>query len=71
VFRKYAKKDTETIVIKTFMHVFQKDFQAGDRIPLLPNEMFQKIEMYNIVGEKDSLKLKEKLKGFPLNAHEV
>jgi hypothetical protein len=58
-------------VIKTFMHVCQRDFQAGDRIPLLPNEMFQKIELYNIIGEKDSLKLKEKLKGFPLNAHEV
>lgn len=53
------------------MHVCQRDFQAGDRIPLLPNEMFQKIELYNIIGEKDSLKLKEKLKGFPLNAHEV
>jgi hypothetical protein len=33
--------------------------------------MFQKIELYNLVGEKDSLKLKEKLKGFPLNAHDL
>lgn len=45
VFEKYAKKDTEAIVIKTFAHIRQREFQAGDRIPLLPNEMFQKIEL--------------------------
>lgn len=36
VFQRYAKKDTESIIIKTFALIAQRDFQAGDRIPLLP-----------------------------------
>ncbi len=45
IFNQYAKKNTESIIIKTFVHIVQRDFKAGDRIPLLPNEMFQKIEL--------------------------
>jgi hypothetical protein len=45
IFSKYAKKDTEAIVVKTFVRVQQSRFQAGDRVPLLPHEMFQKIEL--------------------------
>jgi hypothetical protein len=43
LYNTYAKKDTEAIVIKTFMIVKQKEFKAGDRVPLLPHTMFQKI----------------------------
>jgi hypothetical protein len=52
IFNQYTKKDTEAVIIKTFVHICQRDFLAGDRIPLLPNEMFQKIELENYVGEK-------------------
>ena len=45
VFSQFAKKDTEAIVVKTFVRVMQSRFQAGDRVPLLPHEMFQKIEL--------------------------
>jgi hypothetical protein len=58
VFEKYAKKNTEAIIIKTFTHISQRDFKAGDRIPLLPSEMFQKIELENHMGEKENIKLK-------------
>jgi H2-forming N5,N10-methylenetetrahydromethanopterin dehydrogenase-like enzyme len=71
VFAKHARKDTEVIVIKTFVRVIQSHFQPGDRIALLPNEMFQKIELENHMGEKEHIKLKEKLKGFPLNPHDL
>lgn len=43
LYSKHAKKGTEAIVIKTFINVEQKDFKAGDRIPLLPEHMLQKI----------------------------
>lgn len=43
LYEKYAKKDTEAMVIKTFTNVEQKEFKAGDRIPLLPEKMFQKL----------------------------
>lgn len=71
VFATHARKDTEAIVIKTFVRVIQSNFQPGDRIPLIPTEMFQKIELENHIGEKDHIKLKEKLKGFPLNPHDL
>jgi hypothetical protein len=71
VFNTHGRKDTEAIVIKTLAHICQRDFQAGDRIPLLPNNMFQKIELENFTGEKDHIKLKEKLKGFPLNPFDL
>lgn len=71
VFNRYAKKNTEAIVIKTFTHIAQRDFKAGDRVPLLPSEMFQKIELESNLGEKENIKLKEKLKGFPLNPFDL
>jgi hypothetical protein len=71
VFAKHARKDTEAIVIKTFVRVTQSQFQPGDRIPLLPQDMFQKIELENFAGEKEHIRLKEKLKGFPLNPHDL
>lgn len=43
LYNTYAKKDTEALVIKTYMMVKQKEFKAGDRVPLLPRTMFQKI----------------------------
>ena len=43
LYSKYAKKETEAMVIRTFMPVHQRDFQAGDRVPLLPAPMFQKL----------------------------
>lgn len=43
VFKNYAKKDTEAIIIKTFAHIVQRDFKAGDRVPLIPASMLQKI----------------------------
>lgn len=45
IFDKYAKKDTESIAIKTFTRVSQNKFSAGDKIPLLPEAMFQKLEI--------------------------
>lgn len=71
IFKTYAKKDTEAIIIKTFAHVSQRDFKAGDRIPLLPAAMFQKLELENHSGNKETIKLKQKLQGFPLNPYDL
>lgn len=71
LYQKYCKKDTEAIIIKTFATIHQKEFEAGDRIPLLPEAMFQKIELETTTGDKEVIKLKEKLQGFPLNAFDV
>jgi len=43
LYTSYAKKETEAIIIKTFMPVKQKEFKAGDRVPLLPDTMFQRL----------------------------
>ena len=43
IFQKYAKKDTEYIILKTYVFIKQNKFEAGDKIPLLPEDMFQKI----------------------------
>jgi len=43
IFAKYSKKDTEAINLKTYALIKQNKFFAGDKIPLLPEEMFQKI----------------------------
>lgn len=43
IFQKYSKKDTEAIVLKTYILIQQNKFKPGDKIPLLPNDMFQKI----------------------------
>lgn len=71
LYSKHAKKGTEAIVIKTFINVEQKDFKAGDRIPLLPEHMLQKIEIENYQGEKETIKLSKLIKGFPINAFDL
>lgn len=71
VFAKYAKKDTDALVIKTFTHICQKDFKAGDKVPLVPAAMFQKLELENFMGEKENVKLKQMIRGFPLNPHDL
>lgn len=43
--KKYERPHVETIRIKTFLNVWQKDFKEGDNIPLDRNIMFQKVEL--------------------------
>jgi succinyl-CoA synthetase beta subunit len=45
LYQKYAQKGTEAIIIKTFVQVEQSQFRAGDRVPLLPENMTQKLEL--------------------------
>lgn len=71
LYNKHAKKNTEALIIKTFTHIEQKEFKAGDRIPLLPEKMSQKIELEDFSGEKEVIKLNQKLKGFPLNPFDL
>jgi len=61
LYQEYAKKDTEAIMIKTFAFVEQREFKAGDRVPLLPELMTQKIELETFSGDKESIRLKKKL----------
>ena len=41
--KKYEGPHVETIRVKTFLNVWQKDFKEGDNIPLDRNLMFQKV----------------------------
>ena len=43
IFQKHANKTTEAIILKTYLNIKQNKFQPGDKIPLLPSDMFQKI----------------------------
>ena len=43
IFSKYAKKDTEGIIIKTYISIKQNEFKSGDKIPLIPDLMCQKL----------------------------
>ena len=71
VFRQHGRRDVESIVIKTYMYVQQSGFSPGDRIPLLPQDMFQKVELWLENGNKKKKKLKQILKSFPLNPHNI
>ncbi len=58
LYNKHAKKGTESLTIKTFIKVQQKEFNAGDRVPLIPEEMSQKVELENFNGDKEEVRLK-------------
>lgn len=71
LYSKHAKKSTEALVIKTFVNVEQKEFKAGDRIPLLPEHMMQKIELESYSGDKETIKLSKMIKGFPISPFDL
>ena len=61
LYKKYNKKGVEAIIIKTFVRVDQKEYKAGDRVPLPPEEMFMKVELESFTGDKEGIRLTKKL----------
>lgn len=45
VYKLYEGPHVETIRIKTFLNVWQKDYEEGENIPFERNMMFQRVEL--------------------------
>lgn len=68
LYQQYAiTMDFEYLTIKTFQKIIQSQYQAGDKIPLDPTKMEQKVELETFAGQKKVIKLPQMLPGFPIS----
>ena len=58
----------ETVVLKTFINVFQPDFSEDEEVPMDRSNMFQRVELISYDNEKQEENLASLLEGFPLPA---
>jgi predicted DsbA family dithiol-disulfide isomerase len=65
-YQKYASNHVETVVLKTFLNVFQQDFDEGEEVPFDRHYMFQKVELVSFDNEREEKQVEEMLEGFPL-----
>ena len=56
----------EKVVLKTFINVFQNDFEEGEEIPMIRGNMLQKVHLVSFDNEIEEKELEEMLEGFPL-----
>ena len=45
MYERYASNHIEVVVVKTFLCVFQQDFEEGEVVPLERGNMFMKVEL--------------------------
>lgn len=66
-FQRYARRDTSSIIIKTFSKIEQRKYQCNQRIDLYLNRMKQEVEIENIQKEQNEvIVLEELIPGFPI-----
>ena len=49
-YKRYEGPHVETIRLKTFLNIWQKDYKEGQDIPFNRSMMFQKIELFSYEG---------------------
>ena len=66
-FTRFARKDTSSIILKTFSRIEQRKYKCNQRIDLYPNWMKQEIEIESEHREEnEKVVLEELLPGFPI-----
>ena len=59
------------MTIKTFQKVVQSSHSPGEKIPLKPEIMTQRIELETYAGQKHVIKLEKLLPGFPISYEDL
>jgi hypothetical protein len=67
VYQLYEGPHVETIRLKTFLNIWQKDYEEGQEIELDRNLMFQRVELLSYDNEKTVQQLEALLEDFPID----
>lgn len=59
IYQQFASNHVETVVLKTFLNVFQPDFAEDEDVPMDRNRMFQRVELISYDNEKQERELEE------------